>query len=138
MKLYNIYGRVINKNVFKYLIKWDAKSKSNLQRKTKQFLKDYWQNHVVYEEFPVFGSRMRVDFLNATKKIAVEVHGPQHSEFNKFFHNDSRLNYLKSIKRDVKKEEWLALNKYTFVEIYHDEVDDLSVEFFKDTYNIIL
>ena len=138
MKLYNIYGRVINKNVFKYLIKWDAKSKSNLQRKTKQFLKDYWQNHVVYEEFPVFGSRMRVDFLNATKKIAVEVHGPQHSEFNKFFHNDSRLNYLKSIKRDVKKEELLALNKYTFVEIYHDEVDDLSVEFFKDTYNIIL
>jgi very-short-patch-repair endonuclease len=138
MKLYNIYGRVINKNVFKYLIKWDAKSKSNLQRKTKQFLKDYWQNHVVYEEFPVFGSRMRVDFLNATKKIAVEVHGPQHSEFNKFFHNDSRLNYLKSIKRDVKKEEWLALNKYTFVEIYHDEVEDLSVEFFKDTYNIIL
>jgi len=138
MKLYNIYGRVINKNVFKYLIKWDAKSKSNLQRKTKQFLKDYWQNHVVYEEFPVFGSRMKVDFLNATKKIAVEVHGPQHSEFNKFFHNDSRLNYLKSIKRDVKKEEWLALNKYTFVEIYHDEVDDLSVEFFKDTYNIIL
>ena len=138
MKLYNIYGRVINKNVFKYLIKWDAKSKSNLQRKTKQFLKDYWQNHVVYEEFPVFGSRMRVDFLNATKKIAVEVHGPQHSEFNKFFHNDSRLNYLKSIKRDVKKEEWLALNRYTFVEIYHDEVEDLSVEFFKDTYNIIL
>jgi len=138
MKLYNIYGRVINKNVFKYLIKWDAKSKSNLQLKTKQFLKEYWQNHVVYEEFPVFGSRMRVDFLNATKKIAVEVHGPQHSEFNKFFHNDSRLNYLKSIKRDVKKEQWLALNNYTFVEIYHDEVDDLSEGFFKDTYNIIL
>ena len=138
MKLYNIYGRVVNRNVFKYLIKWDSKSRSKIQEKTKLFLKDYWKNHVVYEEFPVYGSRMKVDLLNATKKIAVEVHGPQHTEFNKFFHNNSRLNFLKSIKRDVKKEEWLTLNKYTFVEIYYDEVSDLSEKFFKDTYNIIL
>jgi len=138
MKLYNIYGRVVNRNVFKYLIKWDSKSRSKIQEKTKLFLKDYWKNHVVYEEFPVYGSRMKVDLLNATKKIAVEVHGPQHTEFNKFFHNNSRLNFLKSIKRDVKKEEWLTLNKYTFVEIYYDEINDLSEKFFKDTYNIIL
>jgi hypothetical protein len=138
MKLYNIYGRVVNRNVFKYLIKWDSKSRSKIQEKTKLFLKDYWENHVVYEEFPVYGSRMKVDLLNATKKIAVEVHGPQHTEFNKFFHNNSRLNFLKSIKRDVKKEEWLTLNKYTFVEIYYDEINDLSEKFFKDTYNIIL
>ena len=138
MKLYNIYGRVVNRNVFKYLIKWDSKSRSKIQEKTKLFLKDYWKNHVVYEEFPVYGSRMKVDLLNATKKIAVEVHRPQHTEFNKFFHNNSRLNFLKSIKRDVKKEEWLKLNKYTFVEIYYDEVSDLSEKFFKDTYNIIL
>ena len=100
MKLYNIYGKVVSKNVSGYLIDWDSKSRSKIQYKVKQFLKQYWKNHIVYEEFPVFGSKLKVDILNATRKIAVEVHGPQHSSFNKFFHGESRLNYLKSIKRD--------------------------------------
>ena len=138
MKLYNIYGKVVNKNVLKYRIDWEASSKSKLQHQTKQFLKKYWSNHIVYEEFPVFGSRMKVDFINATKKIAVEVHGPQHSEFNIFFHNNSRLNYLKSIKRDVQKENWLVQNNFTFVEIYFDEVEWLSEKYFKEKHGIIL
>jgi hypothetical protein len=138
MKLYNIYGKVVSKNVSKYIIDWDSDSRSKIQFKTKQFLKKYWLNHIVYEEFPVFSSRLKVDILNATRKIAVEVHGPQHSAFNKFFHNDSRLNYLKSIKRDVAKEKWLTLNKFILVEVYTDEVDWLSEKFFLEKFNIIL
>lgn len=138
MKLYNIYGKVVGKNVSKYLIDWDGKSRSKVQFNTKQFLKKYWKNHIVYEEFPVFGSRLKVDIINATLKIAVEVHGKQHSSFNKFFHNDSRLNYLKSIKRDVAKEKWLSLNNFQLIEIYEDEVKDLSEEFFKTKFNLSL
>lgn len=138
MRLYNIYGKAVSKNVLRYRINWDAKSRSKIQQKTKLFLKRFWKNHIVYEEFPVYGSRMKVDFINATKKIAIEVHGPQHSEFNKFFHNNSRLNYLKSIKRDVQKEKWLELNNFTLVEIYYDEVDKLSEKFFEEHYNVIL
>ena len=41
---------------------------------------------------------MTVDILNATKKIAIEVQGKQHTEFNKFFHNNSRADYLNGIK----------------------------------------
>ena len=100
MRLYNIYGKLQSKNVSKYLVDWDSKSRSKLQFKTKQFLKTIWDGQIVYEEFPVFGSKMKVDFLNATKKIAIEVNGPQHSNFNKFFHNNSRMNYLESLKRD--------------------------------------
>lgn len=138
MKLYNIYGKVVGKNVSKYLIDWDGKSRSKVQFNTKQFLKKYWKNHIVYEEFPVFGSRLKVDIINATLKIAVEVHGKQHSSFNKFFHNDSRLNYLKSIKRDVAKEKWLSLNNFQLIEVYEDEVKDLSEEFFKTKFNLSL
>lgn len=138
MKLYNIYGKVVSKNVAGYLIDWDSKSRSKIQYKVKQFLKQYWKNHIVYEEFPVFGSKLKVDILNATRKIAVEVHGPQHSSFNKFFHGESRLNYLKSIKRDVAKEKWLVLNQFTLIEVYHDEVDEISDKMIKDKYNIIL
>ena len=138
MKLYNLYGKAVSKNVSNYLIDWDKASRSKIQFKTKQFLKKYWKNHIVYEEFPVYGSLLKVDLMNATRKIAVEVHGPQHSAFNKFFHNESRLNYLKSIKRDVAKENWLTLNKFILVEVYHDQVDELSEKFFKEKYNIIL
>ena len=120
MRLYNIYGRLENKSVNKYLIKWDGKSRSNLQFDVKQFLKRYWKSCVVYEEFPVYGSRMKVDILNATKKLAVEVNGAQHGNFNKFFHANSRVNYLKSINRDFKKLEWLEQNNYNLIEINHD------------------
>jgi len=138
VKLLNLHGKVVSKNVSSYLINWDGKSRSKVQFNTKQFLKKYWKNHIVYEEFPVFGSRLKVDIVNATLKIAVEVHGNQHSAFNKFFHNGSRLNYLKSIKRDVAKEKWLSMNEFQIVEIYEEEVKDLSEKFFKEKFNINL
>ena len=138
MRLYNIYGKLQSRKVSKYLIDWDDKSKSKIQFKTKQFLKPYWQNHIVYEEFPVYGTKLKVDFINATKKIAIEVNGTQHNKFNKFFHNNSRANYLESIKRDVKKREWLELNNFLIVEIEQNEVDKLSKEWFKKEFNITL
>ena len=129
MRLYNIKGKLQSKLVTKFLIKWNKKSRSKIQFKVKQFLKSYWKNHIVYEEFPVYGTRMKVDLLNATKKIAVEVNGRQHSNFNPFFHNNSRANYLASIKRDVKKREWLEKNNFTLIEIEEHEVNKLSKEF---------
>lgn len=129
MRLYNIKGKLQSRLVSKFLIDWDKKSRSKIQFKVKQFLKPYWQNHIVYEEFPVYGTRLKVDLLNATKKVAVEVNGRQHSSFNKFFHNNSRAEYLKSIKRDVEKANWLELNEYTLIEIEEDEVPNLGREF---------
>jgi len=138
MRLLNIYGRLEKRNVNKYLIDWDKESRSQLQFKAKQFFRKYWLSCVVYEEFPVYGSRMKVDILNATRKIAVEVNGAQHGTFNKFFHGNSRIKYLNSIKRDFKKLEWLESNNYNLIEINHDEVDLLSTNFFKKKFNLVL
>ena len=136
MRLYNIHGKLVSKNVSKYLIKWDGKSRSNIQFKTKQFLKKHWSNQIVYEEFPVYGTRIKLDILNATKKIAIEVQARQHTSFNKFFHGNSRLKYLESIKRDFQKREWLKKNGFQVVEIEEDEVKKLSVSFFLKFFNI--
>ena len=138
MRLLNIHGKLVNKSVSKYLIDWGGRSRSNIQFQTKQFLRLYWGSHIVYEEFPVYGSLMKVDILNATKKIAVEVNGAQHGEFNKFFHANSRAKYLNSIKRDYKKAEWLEKNGYVLIEIEQDEVKDLSKDFFLKKFNIVL
>jgi len=136
MRLISITGRMVSRNVSKYLINWDKKSRSKIQFKTKQFLKEYWENHIVYEEFPVYGTRLKVDILNATKKIAIEVNGSQHSSFNKFFHADSRQKFLQSIKRDCKKLEWLELNGFEVIEIEEKEVPLLSYEFIKEQFGI--
>ena len=136
MRLLNINGRLQKKSVSKYLINWNKKSRSKVQFKTKKFLEPFWKGHVVYEEFPVYGSRMTVDILNATKKLAVEVQGKQHGEFNKFFHSNSRLKYLEGIKRDIKKAEWLENNGFILLEIEEDEVDSLSLEFFLEKFGM--
>ena len=138
MRLYNINGRLQKRGVSKYLINWNKKSRSKIQFKVKKFLEPFWKSNVVYEEFPVYGTRMSVDILNATKKIAIEVQGRQHSEFNKFFHGNSRLKYLEGIKRDIKKAEWLEKNGFILLEVEEDEVDLLSIKFFLDKFGTIL
>ena len=138
MRLYNVYGKLQSRNVTRFLIDWDAKSRSKIQFKVKNFLKKYWKNQIVYEEFPVYGTRMKVDILNATKKIAIEVQGSQHGQFNKFFHGNSRQKYLNSIKRDVQKAEWLDQNEYTLIEIEEKEVKLLSKTYFSSKFNIAI
>ena len=138
MRLYNIHGRLQKRSVSKYVVNWDKKSRSKLQKRVKDFFKPFWLAHVVYEEFPVYGSRMKVDFLNATIKVAVEVNGPQHSSFNKFFHSNSRAKYLTAIRRDFEKSEWLKKNGYSLIEIEESDIDSLSKEYIKNIFDVTI
>jgi hypothetical protein len=138
MRLLNINGKLVNKNVRNYLVNWQGKSRSKLQFKFKEFFYPYWKNHIVYEEFPVYGSMLKVDLLNATKKIAVEIQGNQHESFNKFFHDNSRLKYLQSIKRDVKKVKWLEMNEFKFLELYEDDLKSLSPQYIEEKCGILI
>lgn len=138
MRLKNIHGKLISKNVSKYLINWDKPCKSRPQWKVKQFLKPYWRGSVCYEEFPVYSTLLKVDLLNASYKIAIEVHGNQHENFNKHFHHNSRAAFLASIKRDHNKAMWLELNDFKLYIIYEYEVDNLSIGFFKEKLGLSL
>jgi hypothetical protein len=138
MRLLNINGTLVNKNVRKNLINWDGKSRSKLQFKFKQFFCPYWKNHIVYEEFPVYGTMLKVDILNATKKIAIEIQGNQHESFNEFFHDNSRLKYLQSIKRDVKKEKWLEMNEFKFLELYEADLKKLSPQYIEEKCGVLI
>jgi len=137
MRLFNVNGKLASKNVTSFLIKWDKKSCSIAQTDVKKFLYPYWKNNIVYEEFPVYGTQLRVDILNATRKIAVEVHGPQHEDFH-YFHNNSRAAFLKGIKNDEIKSQWLLKNNYQQIIIYTKEINELSAKFFLDKFGITL
>ena len=136
MKLYDIKGRLVNKSVTKYRIKWDGECRSNFQFEVKQFFKTYWYGQICYEEFPVYGTRMKVDLINMTKRIAVEVQGAQHDKFNKFFHNNSRANYLRSIARDYEKRTWLESNKFKILEIIDEDLPVLSRDYIEEKFDI--
>jgi hypothetical protein len=118
-----------------YLIDWDGKSRSKIQYSAKQFLKKYWSNHIVFEEFPVAGTRLSLDFYNANKKIAVEVQGKQHTKYVPFFHGKNKINYINQLKRDQDKLKFCELNDIQLVEIYDgDEVNEKLFE----TFGVIL
>ncbi len=136
MKLYDISGKLRYKSVQKYRIDWEAECRSNLQYEVKQFFKPYWYGQICYEEFPVYGTRMKVDLVNMTKRIAVEVQGAQHDSFNKFFHNNSRANYLSSIKRDYDKRVWLENNDFKVLEIFEEDLPSLSKKYISEKFEI--
>ena len=77
-------GRKIKVNTSKYLVDWESPSRSKLQTSVKKILREVWRGDRVYEEFPVAGTKMTIDFYNATQEVAIEVDGKQHIQSNKF------------------------------------------------------
>jgi hypothetical protein len=119
-------------------IDWDAKSPSKFQYSVKQFIRPFWGNgQIVCEEFVIPKSRLRIDFINFNKKIVIEASGDQHENFTPFFHNNSRTNYLGSIKRDIEKQKWCEDNGFKFVEIYPKDMP-LTKSFFLEKFDIDL
>ena len=113
----------------KYLIDWSAPSKSKMQKGVKDFLKKFWQNHIVFEEFPVAGTRLSLDFYNANKKIAIEVQGRQHTKYVPYFHGNNKINYINQLKRDQDKLTFCEQNEILLIEIYPE--DKVSEELFQ-------
>ena len=106
-----------------YLINWEKNRRSKLQSKVKDFLKVFWDGDVVFEEFPVVGTRLTIDFYNATKNIAIEVQGNQHTKYNKFFHKGNKMNYLDQLKRDDEKLSFCNLNNIKLLEVHEGHLD---------------
>ena len=130
MKFFDASGRRRNlKNAKKYLIDLDKPSRSKFQTYVKEFLRPYWKNDIVFEEFRVVGSRLTLDFYNANKKIAVEVQGAQHTKYVKFFHK-TRLKYRDQLKRDEKKLDFCKANNIKLAEIYPQ--DEINASLFGD------
>lgn len=113
-------------NIRKYLIDWEQESKSAFQFRAKKFLKKYWSKHVVFEELPVAGTKLSLDFYNANEKIAVEVQGAQHTKFVEFFHK-TKADYINQLRRDKQKKDFCELNNITLVEIFPDDTINKSL-----------
>lgn len=137
MRLKTLSGKLKYKNCKKYLIDWDKKQKSGYQTQVKDFLSQFWSKDVVYSEFPVFGSKMTIDLFNATRMIGIEVQGEHHGQYIQFF-SKSRAGYLSQIKRDVSKQKWCEINEIKLLEIYPEDLKNLSHDFFVKQFGVFL
>ena len=122
MKLINLYGREVKVNPSKYLVDWD-RVVSKPQKQVKDALFPIWAADYVCEEFYIPGSKMRIDLINFSKKIVVEVSPKGSHKYNEFF-NKNRSNYLRSTKRDISKAEWCEKNGFRYVEIKDKELKE--------------
>jgi len=109
------------KNIKDYIIDWNSESRSKFQTNVKRFIVKYWCGNVVFEEFPIVGTRLTLDFYNANKRVAIEVQGKQHTQYVEFFHQD-RINYLHQLKRDQKKERFCEINNIKLVTIFPNDI----------------
>lgn len=122
MKFKGLDGRERTlKNPTKYLIDWEAPSLSKFQTSVKEFLHPYWYGHVVFEELKIVGTRLSLDFYNASRSVAVEVQGAQHEKFVKHFHGN-RFKFVDQMDRDQKKLDFCEKNGILLVEIYPRDV----------------
>ncbi len=112
----------------KYPVDRESSTWTKVQNSMKRCLKKYWSHDIVFEEFPLAGSRMTFDFYNATKGIVVEVQGRQHTKFVPFMHANSKINYLKQLKRDEDKIKFCNLNEIVLLEYFDGEntLEDLD------------
>ena len=127
-------GKLVWKNDKQYLTDWSKPAKSKISQSVQDFLKENTASYIWYSEYRVPGTRLKIDYLCPSLKIAIEVQGRQHENYVEFFHK-SRTGYLAHIKRDVKKEKFLESNDYTLILIYDKDLP-LTKNFFLKTYNI--
>ena len=137
MRFKTLNGRQVYRNIEKCRIDWDKKCASKFQFAIKQFFRPFWSVYVCYEEMPVFGTRLRVDMVNVSKRIAVEAQGTQHDEYNEFFFKN-REAYGHALDNDRIKYRWLELNDFEILELREDELPLLSPEYIKNEHHIII
>jgi hypothetical protein len=119
--------RTVYINAEAYRIDWDRKV-SGPQKKVKDFLRQYWDGQSVYEEIPIPGSRKRIDLMNWTSMVVIEVSpAAVHTQFNKFMHK-SHSGFLKTLQTDLKKMDWAEKNGFTFISLNDNQIKNLSKE----------
>lgn len=126
MKIKNFYGYEIKKSFSKYKINWD-KTVSKPQKRIKDIIRPFWEGQDVYEELVIPSSKLRIDLVNFTQNIALEISPRHHKEYNPFFHKN-RSAFLASINRDKDKFNWCETNGMKIIELFEEDLKKTDEE----------
>jgi hypothetical protein len=122
----------IDVNISKYSVDWERKV-SKPQKAVKDFLFPHWKLDRVLEEFMIPGSRLRIDLMNISQRIAVEISPDStHKDFNPFMHKNRISGFLGVKKRDMSKYDWITDNGFKYVLITDEELKNLNLNLFNE------
>lgn len=116
---------------------WKAKgsdaleNKSGLHNKVRHFLRELFPYDIIIEEVELIGSRdwkkkrpLTADFYIPNRNLIVEAHGEQHYSYSSFFYK-SKLDFLKSQKRDADKIRWCNQNNINIIVLKHSDKEEV-------------
>lgn len=131
MKVTGINGKEYIWNLTGYdIFNDDKRKRSKYHIKARNLLKEVYNSYRILEEVKLPGSTelhrksvLYLDFYIPSIKLAIEVHGEQHYEYNPFFHK-SKADFLKGLARDEDKIRWCELNDINIVVLKYSESED--------------
>jgi hypothetical protein len=118
MKFYDTNGREhkIDIRPSRWPKKDIGEGRGKFQSEVGNIIEETFPGHYILEEFPCLGERLFLDFFLPSKKLAVEVQGRQHHEFNPFFHKDKKA-FATQQANDKRKEQWCEINNIVLIKI---------------------
>lgn len=139
MKFLKLNSKIqVNVNPAKYLLDWDnPRHVSKPQTAVIKFLRPYWKSHVTLLEFRIPGGLTRLDLVNLTRRIAIEVSPSSSHSWNAFFHKD-RNKFRRAVARDLSKIDWCAQNGFTLIELGDEDLADLTAKMFLEKHGVTL
>jgi very-short-patch-repair endonuclease len=127
MKIRDLNNQIHKWNLQGYVVRAnDQRPRSKLHLKARVLLADLFPTVQVLEEVQIPITRTEklfLDFYINTLKVAIEVHGKQHYEFNTLFHTSAQ-DFANQRKRDRRKRDWCEYNNITYVELPYDEEEE--------------
>ena len=131
MKVIGINGKEYTWNLNGYSVAAnDQRKRSKFHLRARELLKEMYHSYRILEEVKLPGSTLShrkgvlyLDFLIPQIKLAIEVHGQQHYEFNKFFHKN-KADFALAQSKDDDKIKWCELNKVDLVILKYSDTDE--------------
>ena len=79
-------------------------------------LREIFPHTSILEQFPCFGTRLKLDFLilTAAYRLAFEFDGEQHSKYVPHFHKN-KMGWAAQQLRDVRKTKWCEVNSIQMI-----------------------
>ena len=123
MKFKDLDGNIHNKDISDY--KWSEGGASRGERELGERLTSLFPNLTIYSQLPCFGTRLKIDFVIISLRLAFEFDGNQHEEYVPHFHR-TRKGFQRSKDRDWEKEEWCKNNKIRLLRVKTSDIDCLE------------
>jgi hypothetical protein len=137
LKKINSQAEILIK-INKYRINWDKDGSSKPEKKFIELIKPFWKNCIILFQLRLPGSLLRLDFLNCSLRIGVEISPKSHHDnFNPFFHKN-RIGFLKSIKSEIVKEKWCEDNNIRLLTLDDNDLDNFSPKYIEKKFGIYI